>query len=253
MNNKQGIYGFIFLLVLLGIGFLVYQAFFKPAGSCTDGILNQGEEKIDCGGASCTPCDIVALEPLRITKEPKVLATDNVSIAIFEILNSNKDYNAKSFPYTLRIYESGGRVIEEISGEASVPALRRKLVLEGGVRTFSKSIARIELLIGEPVWDKSFSALFPELSISSGPNTIATGTIIRVTGKVKNEGSLDESDVEIIAIVMDQYGKELFASRSRISLVPSLSEREWSVAFPQSESLSRLISPTRTKIIIQTN
>lgn len=30
--------------------------------SCNDGILNQGETDIDCGGANCVPCEIIAVE-----------------------------------------------------------------------------------------------------------------------------------------------------------------------------------------------
>lgn len=250
MNNKQAIYGTAFLLITFAVAFLIYQAFFKSAGSCTDKIMNQGEEGIDCGG-ECTPCEITELAALRVTKEPTVLSSTSGNVVLFEVLNPNRDYAAKQANYTLTIYESGGRMIEEVSGEISVGALRRTLVLERGVKTFSKSIARIELRLGTPVWEKSFSALFPSLSVYSVPSSTVSGSAIRVTGSVKNDGSSDESGVEIIAIVRDKYGKELYASRTVLSEIPASSARDFTVAFPADESLARSIDPMNTSIVIQ--
>ncbi len=250
MSNKQTIYGTAFVLVAAGIAVWAYQAFLKPAGSCTDGMRNQGEEKADCGGP-CTPCEIVELQPLRVTKEPNVLTSAGGNVALFEVLNPNRDYAARSAPYSLKIFESGGRMIEEVAGELSVPSLRRALVLERGVKTFSKSIARIEFSVGEPRWERSFSALFPSLSLSSGPFSVASGTTIRVSGSVKNDGSADASGIEIIAVVSDQYGKELYASRSVLSSVPASSVRDFSVAFPADALLARLIDPGNTRVVIQ--
>lgn len=250
MNNKQAIYGTIFFLMFLGAGALVYQAFLKPAGSCTDGILNQGEEKADCGGP-CMPCDIVELSSLRMTREPKVLSGTGGNVTLFEILNPNGEYDAQRVPYTLTVYESGGRMIEEVKGEMSVPSLRRTLVLERGVKTFSESIAKIELSLGEPQWEKSFTSLSPSLSVSSGPMTFATNTLIRVSGKVKNDGTFDATNVKLIAVVADQYGRELYASHAVLSSIPAFSERDFSVAFPADANLARLIDSSKTRVVLQ--
>ncbi len=251
MGNKKIIYGFFFLLVAAGIGLLVYQSFLKPAPSCTDGIQNQGEEKIDCGGP-CTACELIELQDLRVTRAPKVFAAGDGTIAVVaEVLNPNRDYTAKTFPYTLLIYESSGRLIEEVAGETSAGALRRVLILETGVKTYHKSIARMELRLGTPGWEKSITALRPSVSVSSGPETTNSGSLIRVSGSVKNESSFDVSGVRLIAVIADQYGKELFASKTILSAIPASGERDFSVAFPQDETLTRLADPSKTRVFIE--
>jgi len=257
MSNKQGIYGFFFLLIAVLVVYGIYGAFFRSEGSCTDGILNQHEEKADCGG-ECTLCEIVALEPLRVTKEPKVLATEGPSmgsgqaVATFEIYNPNRDYDAPIVPYTLLVYGLEGSLVEEITGDASVRALRRTFVIQGGVKTFSKSITRVEVSLEEPEWERSFSELTPALSLAGNATTTVSGNSVRVSGKVKNERSSAEESVEVIAVLADEYGKELFAARAVLSSIPARGEREFSVAFPASEMLAKLISPARTKVTIQT-
>ena len=54
-NIKQIIIALIFFSILFGFGFLIYSISIKPDPSCEDGIKNQKEEGIDCGGP-CLPC-----------------------------------------------------------------------------------------------------------------------------------------------------------------------------------------------------
>ena len=251
-STKKTIYGLIFFFIAVALIVFVYQSFLKPTSSCSDGKQNQDEDDIDCGG-SCTPCEILNLQDLRITRDVKFFTTSDGKITAFtEILNPNRDFNAREFSYTFLVYNQDGRVIEEVNGKSSVDALGRKLILEVGLKTFWKSIAKLEFYIENPKWERSFEALKPLLDISEGPETIVSGGAIRVLGKIKNQSSYSVSNVKIIAMLFDTYGKEIFISQTIISSVGKYAEREFSIAFPTDQNLVDILDLTRTKIIIET-
>ena len=70
---KKIVYGVFWNALLLGIVILVYITWLVPKPSCTDGIQNQNETGVDCGG-SCTACSLKHLEQMRVVQPPEIFS-----------------------------------------------------------------------------------------------------------------------------------------------------------------------------------
>ena len=97
MNRKSRI-----LLTLATAVSLTFAACKKDKGgaSCTDGILNQNEEEVDCGGP-CTPCATPAMSAL----------IDGVSWSAVDTFYLNKSNSSGLTTYRLKGI-SGSKAIE---------------------------------------------------------------------------------------------------------------------------------------------
>jgi hypothetical protein len=250
-QTKKALYSIFFILCAVFIGFLVYRTFFTKPPTCTDGILNQHEEGIDCGG-ECVACALLQLEPLRVAREPKLFSfPSSPTVAYAEVVNPNPNYHANFFRYTLSLYDENDRKIEELVGERSIPAGSRARILDARVVSFPDRVARMELSLGEPEWEEAFSAVRPTLAFVGNPVTNISSSTVRVTGMLKNQGSIFAPSVRVLALLADQYGKELFVSQTILSGVAASEERAFSIAFPSDTALLRAIDPSRTKVFIE--
>jgi hypothetical protein len=250
--TKKGIYGFVFLLVFVLLSVWVYFSFLKPAPTCSDGIQNQDEEGIDCGGG-CVACEVLTLQDIRVAREPKIFSTiDGKSMVLLaEVLNPNSNYQASKFSYDFLLYDAGGNVIETVSGEESINALERKLIVETNVHSYRKSVARVSLVIKNPQWTKSFDAVHNPLTVSEGPETDIANGEIRVRGKIRNEGNAPLSNIRVVSILADSRGGELFASQTFLTSMQAFEERSFVVFFPSDTELAKTLDPDHTQVFAQ--
>ncbi len=90
----------LLFLSLCGYGF--YIGVLKPKPNCFDKIQNQGEAEIDCGGP-CQSCEINHLKPLEFSQTGNYVVQNNKYFLYTRVLNTNKDYGAKTFKYTFTV------------------------------------------------------------------------------------------------------------------------------------------------------
>lgn len=250
-QTKKSLYGIFFIAIITFAGYLFYRTFFNVPPTCIDGVLNQQEEEIDCGG-ECIECAILKLEPLRVAREPKLFSSPASPTTVYaEVVNPNPNYHANFFRYTLSFYDENNRKIEELVGEHSVPAGSRARIIDSRVQAFPLRVARIELSFNEPQWEEAFSAVRPSLAFIGVPTTAVSSSTVRVIGMLKNQGSIPVSSARIIAILADQYGKELFVSQVILSGILPAEDRSFSIAFPSDETLLRAIDSSHTKVFVE--
>ncbi len=77
-------------LVLVGTG--IYYAFLKPAPTCFDGIKNQDEEEIDCGGSICISCEIKTLKEVEVIWVQAIPLNQNLYDLAAKIRNPNPNF-----------------------------------------------------------------------------------------------------------------------------------------------------------------
>lgn len=249
-SAKKTLYGLFFILIAAAIMYPFAAKFFAPAPSCEDGMLNQDEEQIDCGGA-CASCAIATLDPLRVSREPKIITSPGgISQVYAEITNPNPDYKAALFAYSISFYDRDGREIQKLEDVATAGAGERTRIVKNGVTVSPSAVLRMEVGIGEPVWEESFPALRPDVSVASASTSIS-GAQIRISGKLKNQSANPGSSVRVIGILLDQYGKELFASETTLVGIGSYEERTFLIAFPADERLGALIDPSKTRTFVE--
>src|ERR1051325_1546720 len=96
---KKLLYGLLYIGLFLFIGFTFYSSTTAPAPSCTNGIRDQGEEGIDCGGPCAISCAILKLNPIRVIDGPYVFSAGGKTVLLAEAYNPNSDYGASVANY----------------------------------------------------------------------------------------------------------------------------------------------------------
>ncbi|MGC8981768.1 MAG: hypothetical protein ACP5JU_02355 [Minisyncoccia bacterium] len=152
-RQKQILYGIIFFSIFLIFSFLIYNFLFKPKPSCYDGIKNQGEEGIDCGGP-CIPCEVLKLSPLRKSEAKILIYPDNTLDLIASVGNPNDNYGVKKFSYRFLIY--GNNDFKQVSGESFILPLEKKYILETNLKMPGFQIRKVDFEISFPIenWKK---------------------------------------------------------------------------------------------------
>lgn len=246
---KQFIYGSGYAALLFLIAFGIWNGTLKEPATCTDGIRNQNEIAVDCGGP-CVSCVIKNLLPLREAGEPRVLSlTDGRAVALFEVKNPNTTHHANSFSYDIVVRDLNKVKLESFSGTDTLFAGETRMLFEPKVSARANNIGSIELIFKDPEWRAADEFVPPSLVLSD----IATekdGGTVRVSGTVRNESALIAREVRVLAIVYDQFGYELFASQTKLTAVGGFTETPFSVPFPQDEGLSGLVDGTATKVFV---
>lgn len=248
--TKKLLYGFFYTLLVFLVFWMFFGSSIKPEPSCSDGVQNQGEDDVDCGGP-CTSCEILHLVPLKFLGPVKIFALQSGQVVLLgEVLNSNENYKAKRFSYRFLIYDPTNHLIEEVQGSDSAFTLERKYIFEGRISSRFDRIGKVEIEFFDVMWEKAHGSLKPSLSFSGATKTVMGKNRIEVNGMVKNQSSFSATDIKIVAILFDKYEIELLASQWVISNLDGFEEKQFTVIFPADPEVLNNIDTTFTKVFL---
>ena len=147
--GKQFKYGSMYVGILLLVFAGVYYGWLKPEPTCSDGVRNQGEEQVDCGGpcSTCREKHVGKQEPLRTYDAEFFLGGSDSIFFIGEVGNPNFDYGAKEFLYEFRLYDENGSSLNTFGGEGSVGPSKNVFVQGAVVSVAPKLVDRVELRV----------------------------------------------------------------------------------------------------------
>jgi len=249
---KKFIYGLLYLAVFILIFGGMFGLFSSPEPTCSDGIQNQGEEGIDCGGP-CSSCELLSLEPLRASSFTSVFPAGNDQVVVLgRVTNPNDNYLAEKFSYTFHIYDISGNLLKEVNGTDSVAPLGRRFLFASGIQIPYGQVDTVTLETGETSWEKVIADGAPVLSAESVQTEIKDSQI-KVTGTIKNQSSFRAKDVRVTAILFDQYGIEVFASQTLISSIWGFEDSDFAVLFPRNPDLAESVDPSRTEVFVSSS
>lgn len=225
---KQIIIGFIFILIISGLIFLVYYLF-RPGPSCSDNIQNQGEEGIDCGGP-CQPCELVNIE------EIKVLSTGAVSIEqgfydlFAQIKNPNQNYGSGDVPYEFKLYDSQNNMVGEYIGSSFILPNQTKYVVQLKVRTMGE-VNRVELSFGQVEWQKLKDYQLPQLVVKQKEYYLLENqeAYSQVRGVLANKTNFDFDKISVDILLFDSSRKLIALNTTEIKSLLSNQERDFIV------------------------
>ncbi|MEK9179526.1 MAG: hypothetical protein AAB893_03605, partial [Patescibacteria group bacterium] len=149
------------VLAFFGVIFvLVYLVFLRRPASCTDGLQNQTELGVDCGGV-CEKVCAVEVSPLikewaRLFK----IGEGKYDVAAL-IQNPNFNLGLKRLDYTFKIYDRDNLFITEKSGSVFVNARDKFVIFETNLDT-GKRIPINAIVEFKP--DLLWSRVYPKFS-----------------------------------------------------------------------------------------
>ncbi len=227
---KQLIYGVLYLAILFFIGGGIY-VLNKPAPTCFDNVKNQGEEETDCGGP-CESCAIRRLTPLR-AMPVSLFASGDRTVALLEIRNPNPAFGAVSVPYTLRITSAAGEGIFTIERVTALYPGAIKHLLETNLPFAVERAAEAEITLGAPRWRSAEE--FPRAEVNVQEVRLEEDIErqqLAVLGEVVNEDPAELAEVTVIAVIANDFGAEVAASKSVLLDVVPFERRAFRVVLP---------------------
>jgi hypothetical protein len=216
----------IALVVVVIVAAISYFSFHR-APSCVDGIQNQQEQGIDCGGPCAYLC--AALEQVPVVRFTQAIAEGpGRTDVIAYIDNSNQDAYARGVSYSLSLYGAdhalGAPVIHGVTDlppGASVP------IFIPNINTANSVITTAFLTI-DPAAIKWQAGTDTRVIPQVGNQTLtSTSTTPRITATLTNPSARPLSDIKVVVTIYDASGNVINASQT---IVPSIAGQGSAVA-----------------------
>ncbi len=230
---KQAIYGALFLIIVVGIIAGVYFSFFRVTASCFDGIQNQGETGIDCGGPCATVCAPANLHDIVVGSVQSFASGPGHTTFLAEVENHNTGFAIRSFGYEFILYDASGNAIATVSGQSFIYAGEVKYIVLPNEAT-SAPVDHASLVIQNPAWTPAATlGLVPQFG---NPLTITGGTVssstATVTGRITDGDVSSFTNILIVAIFYGVDGNPVGASQTELDAIAPNQTESFSVMYP---------------------
>ncbi len=231
--RKQLIIVLIILFVLGLIGFGVYWFYFRQAPTCADGIQNQNEEDIDCGGPCAVSCERLTIKDIQVGWVKYLRLEDNRYDLAAKINNPNPNFGLSQFSYVFKTYNSSGSEIKEQRGTGFILPDQEKYLIEGNVMV-SEAISRVDLVV-EKVPNENWQKINAEYRLPSiyvlnkeFKSLDDQPEVSQASGLIKNDSAFDFDSIAVSIILFDAEKQVIGVNKTEARTVLAGEERYFS-------------------------
>lgn len=247
--KRQIIFGAAVLILAGGVIIAGYNLL-KPKASCSDGILNQNEEQVDCGGL-CQACKVTRFEDIKVLSYNSFLLKDGSYDAYAEVKNPNISHGTESLSYTFSFYDSDKKLIGERAGKGYVLANQTRYIIESNIQLSGQAAFTGFIVNPDVSWQKQEAGAINLPVFSQKYEPLAKGEehgFAKATGVVENQTEHDFDEVEVDAVLVDKNNQIFAAGKTQIDNLRFGESRAFSVLF-----LEAIPSPSNVYITAHTN
>jgi hypothetical protein len=134
-RRKMGCFSFVGIIIAIVLAYFVYIFFIKTTPTCFDGIQNQDERGIDCGGICTLVCTADAKTIVPIWSRVFNTAGDVHSVVAY-VENQNITAGVKKIGYEFRIYDDQNILAgEPISGTTFIGPNDKTAIFASPIKT----------------------------------------------------------------------------------------------------------------------
>ena len=224
----------IFSVTLLILGVLLYSWIISgPKKSCFDGILNQDETEMDCGGI-CPACVLRAKNDIRVISSGFLESGIHNQYDIYgEIENPNSDLGSSKFEYSFFLKDSDGTVIANKTGSGFILPGEKKYLVENNIEALAVP-KTAELEIKNTEWIRFEGYEKPQLKIvNKNYRMIDSGVgFSEATGILRNEPPFEFTVIKLQMILKDEEQNIIALNSTVINSVRSNESREFRAFWP---------------------
>ena len=196
----------------------------KPSPTCFDGLQNQNETGIDCGGVCQKICKDQAL-PL-ITRWAQVFPVrSGFADAAAYIVNPNPSFELTTVRYRFKIYDADEQLVAERDGVTFVNAAEQFIIYEPLIAVRERVIRRafIELTPQENlVWHRSGAGRLAQFTLQD--KTVSLDPVPTLSAAVHNNSAFDAKDVSAVGVLYDDHGNAMGVSATKLDTVARLAD-----------------------------
>lgn len=205
----------ILLLVIFGVP--VYNKFFNKSPTCFDGIKNQDEGDVDCGGICAKLCK-------EDSRDPNVLyarffqSSPGVYSLLANVENANQGVYSKEANYVFRTYDKENVLLDERYGKTYVAPNSTFPVLEYGVFLGERTPAKTTLSFIFPIdWQKG-SFKEPAFEVANIENTL-NDNLPLIKADLKNREVYEIRNIRVIIVVYDNKNNAIASSQTTVDKI----------------------------------
>ena len=221
---------YVILFLMLG-GWIV--SLFIPKPTCFDGIQNQKEEGIDCGGP-CNACVEEITGKDLIVKDARIVyGGENKYDVVAEIHNPNALYGAKKVYYTVEIKDATGKTLDYRDGNTFVLPNENKYIMELALETKQKP-TNAKVTINDVDWVKFTEFVAPQIEVKNQRfGLVENGpSYAEAFGLVVNNSLYDFHNVNIYVILQDERGIPIAVNKTQMRTLDANSRRTFKLVWP---------------------
>lgn len=257
--ERKTIYlGLAFLVIVIFIAVPAFLIFYKTP-TCFDGKKNGNETGIDCGGSCQILCSFEGLDPIvlwsRAFRVAGIPSGGGVYSAVAYIQNPNINSDALA-AYVFKLYDASNVLIGTRENATIIPKNKVLAIFEPNIDAQSKIPARVTFEFTQKlVWRKNLQ-ISPELVVTQKILSGETNSP-RIDATVENKSTESVERIEVVAIVYDDNGNAVAASRTFVDkLDKDQSARvafTWPLPFPATQKICPDSAITGATGILATN
>lgn len=233
-TRKRLIIGLVYLIFFLAVFWSLY-VFFRPKPNCTDGIRNQTETEIDCGGVCLKKCEKNVAQEL-IAGETGVVESSTVGEYDFYglVANPNNVYGSKAFSYEMKFKDENGLILAQKQGASFILPGDKKYIIENNIK-LDKLPTSIDFSVFDSQWielDEFYEK--PDLKVvNKNYAEIGSGVgFSQAAGLLQNRSPFDFALIRIKVILRDAGGKIIALNATEMRTVNSGEDRDYRVSWP---------------------
>ncbi len=233
-ERKRIIIIFVYLFIFLFVGTEAY-IHFKPKASCFDGIQNQNEQGIDCGGVCQKECNEIKAQNLVVGKTGLVPSGIRGKYDFYaQIFNPNAVFGSKKFNYKLELKDSSGKIIVSKSGSNFILPGERKYIIVDNIEILDKHVSTNFKIIDSDWIEFNNYYASPNVEIvNKNYSEVSEGTnFSRAKGLLKNDSPYDFNLIKIEVILKNTNGKILALNSTEMKTVNSGEQRDFTLFWP---------------------
>lgn len=224
---------FVAMIALFFVSAIIYFLFWpEPVEpTCFDGIQNQTEQGIDCGGP-CLSCEPLVQKPIETLSAEYILSSENQYVLVAKILNPNPNYGAGNIIYQFDVIDEGGDILGSFTGNEYILRNEKKYVIYQNA-VIEQAIGEVNFKILSNDFEKMPPEIEPKLFIRNSNEIMIGLDNTRISGIVKNESSSDFNSVVVKAVVRDKRtNRPILASSTLLKTVLGQEERGFLINWP---------------------
>ncbi len=244
--------GLVYLLIFVIIIGGIYLIIKSGAPSCSDGIQNQGEAGIDCGGP-CSPCPWQVQKDLKVNLAKAIETTDDYLDLMAEIENPNSEFGAKKINYVFKLYNAQDKLIQSYEQSSYILPRETKYLVKKKI-SVSEVVDYVRLEILSVEWKELVEYDKPELIIQNS-SVSQQQDLVLATGTLENRSNYDFYEIDLWAVLFDKNSNIIGVNKMGLDTVLSGEKRyfELNWHFPIKEKIDKLDIKSGTNVFLDEN
>ncbi len=215
--RRKLLYSFVGILIAIVALYFIYQAFLTTPPSCHNGVQDQDELGVDCGGNICTlVCADSARAPIVRWARAFQSAPGVYTAAAF-VENHNTGAGSKNVRYSFQLFDADNLLVVERDGVVNLPPVQNIPVVETNIAAGNRTVSRAFFSFSEvPTWNKIASGTVTPLSVT---NQMLSQDGTELSATLVNNSVQDAHNVLVTAVLYDSAGVARAASKSQFPTV----------------------------------